>query len=86
MDKYSFVCGEGTQFDQQTLTCNFPEDAFPCEESPSLYGAVEFGKIPEDYQNLNNQLNCQFAIWLQDNFVKNELVSQTELDMDKRLP
>merc|ERR1711892_870743 len=27
MDKYSFVCGEGTQFDQQTLTCNFPEDA-----------------------------------------------------------
>jgi len=49
MDKYSFVCGEGTQFDQQTLTCNFPEDAFPCEESPSLYGAVEFGKIPEDY-------------------------------------
>ena len=49
MDKYSFVCGEGTQFDQQTLTCNFPEDAFPCEESPSLFGAVEFGKIPEDY-------------------------------------
>merc|ERR1712033_37331 len=49
MDKYSFVCGEGTQFDQQTLTCNYPEDAFPCEESPSLYGAVEFGKIPEDY-------------------------------------
>jgi hypothetical protein len=47
MDKYSFVCGEGTQFDQQTLTCNFPEDAFPCEESP--YGAFEFGKITEDY-------------------------------------
>merc|ERR1712008_623156 len=49
MDKYSFVCGEGTQFDQQTLTCNFPQDAFPCEESPSLYGFIEFGKIPEDY-------------------------------------
>jgi hypothetical protein len=49
VDQYSFVCGEGTQFDQQTLTCNFPEDAFPCEESPSLYGVVEFGKIPEDY-------------------------------------
>ena len=40
VDKYSFVCGEGTLFDQQTLTCNFP---------PSLYGAVEFGKITEDY-------------------------------------
>merc|ERR550517_180211 len=25
MDKYSFVCGEGTQFDQSTLTCNYPE-------------------------------------------------------------
>jgi hypothetical protein len=47
MDQYSFICGEGTQFDQQTLTCNFPEDAFPCEESPSLYGGVEFGKIPD---------------------------------------
>merc|ERR1712029_771114 len=40
-----FVCGENTVFDQQTLTCNHPEDAFPCQESPSLYGAVEFGKI-----------------------------------------
>merc|ERR1711953_306503 len=49
MDKYSFVCGEGTVFDQQTLTCNFPEDAFPCQESPSLYGQVEFGKITEEY-------------------------------------
>merc|ERR1711910_228752 len=48
MDKYSFVCGEGTQFDQSTLTCNYPDFAFPCEESPSLYGAVEFGKIEED--------------------------------------
>ena len=47
MDKYSFICGEGTVFDQQTLTCNFPEFAFPCEESPSLYGLVEFGKIPD---------------------------------------
>lgn len=34
---------------QETLTCNFPDAAFPCEESPSLYGAVEFGKIPDDY-------------------------------------
>ena len=46
--KYSFVCGNGTVFDQQALVCNFPEDAFPCEESPSLYGVVEFGKL-EDY-------------------------------------
>ena len=25
----------------------FTENAFPCEESQSLWGAVEFGKIPE---------------------------------------
>ena len=47
--KWSFFCGNATVFDQQTLTCNYPEDAFPCEESPSLYGAVEFGKIDSDY-------------------------------------
>ncbi|QQP52931.1 Putative LOC100898776 [Caligus rogercresseyi] len=45
--QYSFVCGNQTLFDQQTLTCNHPEDAFPCQEAPALYGAVEFGKIPE---------------------------------------
>ncbi|QQP52933.1 Putative LOC100898776 [Caligus rogercresseyi] len=45
--QYSFVCGNQTVFDQQTLTCNHPEDAFPCQEAPGLYGAVEFGKIPE---------------------------------------
>ena len=28
MDKYSFVCGEGTQFDQSTLTCNYPDVCF----------------------------------------------------------
>ena len=48
--KWSFFCGNATVFDQQTLTCNYPENAFPCEESPSLYGSVEFGKIPDDYQ------------------------------------
>ena len=31
MDKYSFVCGEGTQFDQSTLTCNYPE-VFPLKK------------------------------------------------------
>ena len=41
------ILPSGTVFDQQTLTCNFPEDAFPCQESPSLYGQVEFGKIEE---------------------------------------
>ena len=45
--QWSFVCGNGTIFDQQTLTCNYPTDAFPCEEAAALYGAVEFGKIEQ---------------------------------------
>ena len=49
MDKYSFVCGEGTVFDQQTLTCNHPEDAFPCQDSPSLYANVDWFKTDSDY-------------------------------------
>lgn len=45
--KWSFVCGNGTVFDQESLVCNHKEYAFPCEESEALYGAVEFGVIPE---------------------------------------
>merc|ERR1711923_150222 len=48
--KWSFFCGNGTVFDQVALVCNHPEDAFPCEESPSLYGQVQFGVLGEgDY-------------------------------------
>jgi len=45
--QWSFVCGNQTIFDQSTLTCNYPQDAFPCEEAESLFGAIEFGKIQE---------------------------------------
>ncbi|XP_040572558.1 uncharacterized protein [Lepeophtheirus salmonis] len=44
--QYSFICGNTTVFDQNTLTCNYPENSIACLDSPSLYGAVEFGKIP----------------------------------------
>jgi len=47
--KYSFFCGNGTVFDQQALVCNHADDAFPCEESPSLYGSVPFGEVLQDY-------------------------------------
>nr|ABU41025.1 putative cuticle protein [Lepeophtheirus salmonis] len=46
---FSFICGNQTIFDQQTLTCNHLDDAFPCNEAPSLYNAVEFGKIPDQF-------------------------------------
>ena len=47
--RWSFFCGNGTVFDQEALVCNHPEDAFPCEESPSLYGSVQFGLVEGDY-------------------------------------
>merc|ERR1711868_200851 len=46
--KWSFFCGNGTVFDQEALVCNHPEDAFPCEESPSLYGSTQFGQVEEE--------------------------------------
>ena len=36
-------------FDHQALVCNHADDAFPCEESPSLYGSVPFGEVLQDY-------------------------------------
>ncbi len=42
---WSFICGNQTIFDQATLTCNHEAFAFPCAEAPTLYRAVEFGKI-----------------------------------------
>jgi hypothetical protein len=44
---WSFICGNGTVFDQEKLVCNHELDAFPCDQSESLYNTVEFGKIPE---------------------------------------
>lgn len=42
---WSFICGNGTIFDQQTLTCNYEQDSIPCDQAPSLYNTVEYGKI-----------------------------------------
>ena len=45
--QWSFICGNGTIFDQSTLTCNYEQDSVPCAEAPSLYTTVEFGVIPD---------------------------------------
>ena len=49
---WTFLCANGTVFDQQTLSCNYAEDAFPCEESEQLYGAVMFGLLPDEIRRL----------------------------------
>jgi len=46
-NQWSFICGNTTVFDQATLTCNYAKDAMPCQQSPQLYGTVDFGKIEE---------------------------------------
>ncbi|ROT68677.1 hypothetical protein C7M84_013159 [Penaeus vannamei] len=46
--QYSFLCGEGSVFDQKTLTCVPETDAVPCQESSSyFYTNEQFGR-PED--------------------------------------
>ena len=49
MAHYSFICGNGTQFSQDALTCMHHEDAMDCQESQSYYDLVnsEFGVIRE---------------------------------------
>lgn len=47
--QWTFICGNGTMFDQQTLTCNYEQDSVPCDQAESLYNIVEFGKVEPDY-------------------------------------
>ena len=50
--QWSFICGNGTVFDQQTLSCNYASDAFPCEESEQLYGTVMFGILDNELKRI----------------------------------
>ncbi|XP_063599382.1 U-scoloptoxin(01)-Cw1a-like [Penaeus indicus] len=53
-DHFSFICGNQTVFNQESLTCTDPIDAVPCNEAATLYDIVnaEFGRIPEqEFQN-----------------------------------
>ncbi|KAK7024221.1 hypothetical protein SK128_004555 [Halocaridina rubra] len=46
--QYSFMCGEGTIFDQNELTCKMAYDATPCQDAPNYYSRnEEFGR-PEE--------------------------------------
>merc|ERR1712168_914928 len=46
--QYSFMCGEGTQFDQQKLICVTESSAIPCQDSSSYFFTNEqFGR-PEE--------------------------------------
>jgi len=52
MYKWSFICPNGTIFDQSSLVCSFPLDALPCEEAPNFFEGPEsinsrFGQVEE---------------------------------------
>ncbi|XP_064087116.1 uncharacterized protein LOC135201791 [Macrobrachium nipponense] len=55
MAQFSFFCGNQTVFSQESLTCAHPQEAFPCEESETLYDLsnADFGKIPEGNANVD---------------------------------
>merc|ERR1712168_539539 len=46
--QYSFMCGEGSVFDQSKLTCVAESEAIPCQESSSFFFTNEqFGRTEE---------------------------------------
>ncbi|XP_064100669.1 uncharacterized protein DDB_G0283357-like [Macrobrachium nipponense] len=46
--QYSFMCGEGTVFDQDELTCKVEYDATPCQEAQNFYFRNEqFGRLED---------------------------------------
>lgn len=44
---YSFFCGNLTVFNQESLTCAYKEEAFPCTEAETLYESsnADFGVV-----------------------------------------
>ncbi len=46
MDKYDFICGNGTLFDQGFLVCDHAENV-DCGASESLFDLVPFGEKEE---------------------------------------
>ena len=49
-DQYSFICGNQTIFDQETLACVHERDDFNCAEASSLYELIngEFGNVLDE--------------------------------------
>ncbi|MCL4148182.1 UNVERIFIED_CONTAM: hypothetical protein GTU68_050356 [Idotea baltica] len=47
--QFSFLCGNETVFSQESLSCVFESEAYPCDQARSLFeiSNAEFGILPE---------------------------------------
>ncbi|KAF2361858.1 Chitin binding domain [Trinorchestia longiramus] len=39
---WSFICGLGTVFNQQSLVCDFPQNTVLCQDAPNFYNVNEY--------------------------------------------
>ncbi|XP_037772630.1 uncharacterized protein LOC119568246, partial [Penaeus monodon] len=46
--QYSFLCGEGSRFDQKELTCVAESEAIPCQESSNFFFKNEQFGLPKE--------------------------------------
>ncbi|XP_042857023.1 U-scoloptoxin(01)-Cw1a-like [Penaeus japonicus] len=46
---FSFLCGEGTMFDQERLVCDFPENSVACQESTTFRRVNEYFGRPVNF-------------------------------------
>ena len=61
--QYSFVCGNRTIFDQQSLHCAHEAEAFPCEQSETLYDFVN--------TRIGEIVDGEFRNFRDENFIEN---------------
>ncbi|XP_022244366.1 uncharacterized protein LOC111086297 [Limulus polyphemus] len=69
MFQWSFFCGEGTIFDQLSLTCSLPERAVQCKTAPN-------------YFYLNNNIGKEGVPYLTDNIKEKGVPYLIEKDID----
>jgi len=61
--QYSMLCGEGTQFDQRSMTCIESVAASPCNDSPNWYWKNELFALDHEKQWGATEWTLEFNEW-----------------------